>query len=184
MQKIGNFANVNAFTLHVNEPTRITERSSSILDQFITNIPEYVQKTEVDTPLLTNDHCTVSISLRFKISKMQPIEKLIWQYKHANFEGLNYALQNVNWELCFEQPNVDFACSKWSKIFLNLARQYIPNRVVKIRTDDKPWYNSELRKLSRKKNNLHRKAKQTNSPEIREATNTYKANLALNLMRA
>ena len=30
----------------------------------------------------------------------------------CRFEGLNYALQNVNWELCFEQQNVDFACSK------------------------------------------------------------------------
>ena len=107
-------------------------------DQFITNIPEFVETTEADTPLLTNDHCTVSISLRFTISKMQPVERLIWQYKHADFEGLNYALQNFDWELCFEQPNVDLACSKWNEIFLNLTRQYIPNKVVKIRTDDKP----------------------------------------------
>ena len=147
-RKLATFANVNAFTLHVNEPTRITERSSSILDQFITNIPEYVQNMEVDTPLLTNGHCTVSISLRFNISKVQPIERLIWQYKHANFEGLNYALQNANWEICFEQPDVDFACSKWNETFLNLAREYIPNKVIKTRTDDKPWYNSELRRLS------------------------------------
>ena len=40
---------------------------SSILDQFVSNIPEFVQNCEVDTPLLTNDHCTVSITLRFKI---------------------------------------------------------------------------------------------------------------------
>ena len=91
---------------------------------------------------------------------------------------------------------MDFACSKWNEIFLNLARQYIPNKVVKIRTDDKPWYTSELRKLSRKKNSLHRKAKRTNSPadwnnfrmarnqytgKIREAASTYKTNLALKL---
>ena len=106
----------------------------------------------------------MSISLRFKISKVQPIERLIWQYKHANFEGLNYALQKANWEICFEQPDVDFACSKWNEIFLNLAREYIPNKVIKIMTDDKPWYNSELRRLSGKKKNLHRKAKRTNSP--------------------
>ena len=200
-RKLATFANVNAFTLHVNEPTRITERSSSILDQFITNIPEYVQNTEVDTPVLTNDHCTVS--LRFKISKVQPIERLIWQYKHADLEGLNYALQNANWEICFEQPdadfacpNVDFACSKWNETFLNLAREYMPNKVIKIRTDDKPWYNSELRRLSGKKKNLHRKAKRTNSPtdwnnfrmirnlytgKIREAISKYKADLALKL---
>ena len=89
---------------------------------------------------------------------------MIWQYKQADFEALNVALQNANWEPCFEQPNVDFACSKWNEIFLNLARQYIPNKVVHIRIDDKPWYNTDLRKLSAQKNKVHRKAKRTNKP--------------------
>ena len=91
---------------------------------------------------------------------------------------------------------MDFACSKRNELFLNLARQYILNKVVRRRTDDKTWYNSELRKLSGKKNNLHCKAKRTNSPadwnsfrmvrnkytgKMREAVNTYKANIALKL---
>ena len=94
--------------------------SSSILDQFISNIPEFIQDTNVDPPLLTNDHCTISITLKFKVSKQRPIERLIWQYKQADFEALNVALQNANWEPCFEQPNVDFACSKWNEIFLKV----------------------------------------------------------------
>ena len=123
-------------------------------------------------------------------------ERLIWQYKYADFEGLNYALQNANWEPCFEQMNVDAACAKWNEIFFNLVRQYIPNKVIKIRIDDKPWYNTYLRKLSGEKNNVHRKAKRTNSPgdwdsfrrirnqyteKIREAASAYKANLAFKL---
>ena len=36
-RKLAYFANVNTFTLHINEPKRITERSSSVLDQFIIN---------------------------------------------------------------------------------------------------------------------------------------------------
>ena len=56
-RKLSSLANVNAFTLHINELTRITERWSSILDQFISNIPEFVQNSEIDTFLLTNDHC-------------------------------------------------------------------------------------------------------------------------------
>ena len=53
--------------------------------------------------------------------------------------------------------NVDVACAKWNEIFLNLVRQYIPNKVIKIRTDDKPWYNFDLRKLSGEKNKVHAK---------------------------
>ena len=78
----------------------------------------------------------MSITLRFKISKIQPTERLIWQCKYADFEGLNYALQNANWEPCFEQLNVDVACAKWNEIFLNLVRQYIPNKVIKIRIEE------------------------------------------------
>ena len=54
--------------MHITEPTRITKMSSSILDQFITNIPGFIQGTNVDPPLLTN-HLTISISLKFKVSK-------------------------------------------------------------------------------------------------------------------
>ena len=104
------------------------------------------------------------ITLRFKFSKLQPIERIIWQYKYADFEGLNYALQNTNWEPCFKQMKVDLACAKWNERFLNLVRQYIPDKVIKIRTDDKPWYNSGLWKLSGKKNKVHCKAKHANSP--------------------
>ena len=158
--------------------------------------PTYLLTTTINHPLLTNDHCTISITLKFKVSKQRPIERLIWQYKQADFEALNVALQNANWEPCFEQPNVDFACSKWNEIFLNLARQYIPNKVVQIRIDDKPWYNTDLRKLSAQKNKVHRNAKRTNSPadwekfrrvrnqyteKIREASSTYRANLASKL---
>ena len=78
-EKLLSFSDINAFKLHITEPTRITEMSSSILDQFI-------QGTNVDPPLLTNDHCTISITLKFKVSKLRPIERSIWQYKQADFE--------------------------------------------------------------------------------------------------
>ena len=84
-KKLLSFSDINAFNLHITEPTRITEMSSSILDQFISNIPEFIHDTNVDPPLLTNDHCTISITLKFKVSKLRPIERLIWQYKQADF---------------------------------------------------------------------------------------------------
>ena len=116
-EKLLTFSDINAFKLHITEPTRITEMSSSILDQFISYILEFIQDANVDPPLLANDHCTISITLKFKVSKLRPIERLIWQYKQADFEALNVALQTANWEPCFEQPNVDFAFSKWKEIF-------------------------------------------------------------------
>ena len=43
--------------------------------------------------------------------------------------------------------------------FLNLARQFIPNKVVAIRLHDKPWYNNVLRALRRRRDLLFHKAR-------------------------
>ena len=47
--------------------------------------------------------------------------------------------------------------------FLHTAKGFIPNRVVTVRTGDKPWYCSHLRLLRRKKERAHSKAKLSNS---------------------
>ena len=96
--KLSQFVTSNDLTLHIQEPTRITETTSSILDQFITNIPEHVYNAKVDPPLLTNDHCTISIKLNFKIPKVNAIERVIWVYKDADWEGFNNAIQNYDWD--------------------------------------------------------------------------------------
>ena len=69
----------------------------------------------------------------------------------------------------FDSENIDEVCGKWNTSYLNLARQYIPNRVVEIRPRDKPWFTSELRKLKRLKDRLHKKAK--NSQTIQDWVN-------------
>ena len=65
--------------------------------------------------------------------------------------------------------------------FLQIARQYIPNRIVKIRPNDAPWYNNELRCLKRKMQRLFRKYRnQKNSVSwewYKNARNEYQLNL-------
>ena len=46
----------------INVPTRITDASQ-------TNVPNYVEQTSVSEPISTNDHCTISATLTFKLNK-------------------------------------------------------------------------------------------------------------------
>ena len=48
--------------------------------------------------------------------------------------------------------------------FKSTATRHIPNRIVSIRTRDKPGMNSTVRKLFRQARRLHKKAKRTKSP--------------------
>ncbi len=45
----------------------------------------------------------------------------------------------------------------WSNIFLTLAKQYIPNKDVRIKSDDLPYMNSHLKNLIRNKDNFFSK---------------------------
>ena len=56
----------------VREPTRITETTSTVLDQVITNAPNFVSNISVSPPVSTNDHCTVSAQINFKLCREKP----------------------------------------------------------------------------------------------------------------
>ena len=194
--KLSKLCSDNNLTLHIQEPTRITEDTSTTLDQFITNIPELVERTSVLPPVSTNDHCTITLTIRFKLHKPTNYKRHIWEYKRADFHGMNNAIKEYDWNSCFDSEDIDEICQNWTTSYLNIAREFIPNKEVVIRPADTPWFNSELRKLKKNKDRLHHRAKSTNSPndwatfralrnnytnKLREAEQTYKHNLASSL---
>ena len=155
-------------TLHdlacmVNEPTRITDTTATILDQIITNCPDFVKKVYVSPPLSTSDHCTVSAILNFRIKRDPAYKRLVWQYNKANFNEFRAALLATNFNDCFISNNVNEACERWTETFLNVARTHIPNRVVTIRPKDSPWYNNRLRLLKRRMQRCFKKYKKSRS---------------------
>ena len=61
--------------------------------------------------------------------------------------------------LCWEnvidaEVDINSACSNFTKTFLNIAKTCIPTREVTIRSDDKVWFDSDLRRESRKRDRL------------------------------
>ena len=85
----------------IHEPTRITETTATVLDQIITNAPNFVNKTEVTPPISSNDHCTIAVSLNFKIKKEPVYSRLIWQYEKTDFKQFRTAIEAEDFENCF-----------------------------------------------------------------------------------
>ena len=178
---LNDFAISNFLTLHVDQPTRITETTSSILDQLVSNIPHLIKDVTVHPPLCTNDHCTISANINFKLCKQESYERNIWNYNTADYIGFNEAIRNYDWSVCFDTDDINQCLTKWTTSFLNLARSLIPNKTVLIRTKDTPWFTKDLRKLKREKDMAHNLAKQTNLPvawnNFRKIRNTYTGKL-------
>ena len=166
----------------INQPTRITATTSTVLDQIITNSPAFIESVSVGQPLATSDHCTISVKIRFDIPKEKPYERHIWDYKKADFLGYKQAIANYDFGPCFETDDIDLTCKRWTDVILTEARNFIPNKVVLIRPNDSPWYNNELRKMKRKVNRLFRKFKEKKSTQswesYREHRNSYQQKLS------
>jgi hypothetical protein len=148
----------------VDKPTRITNTTATILDQILTNASNFVNKVEVIPPVSTNDHCTVAAYLNFRVRKDPAYERLIWQYKEADFTQFKSAVSETKFDECFQTNDIDDVADKWTEKFLNVARACVPNKVVTIRLNDSPWYTAELRVMKRKLQRLFHKCKNRHQP--------------------
>ena len=175
---MSDFVRTNEMHIHINEPTRITHHSQTILDQFISNVSNFVQSPTVRPPILSSDHCVISASLSFKLQKGSTYSRRMWNFKESSFDDYRAKLSSHNWEHCTE-PGLDIneAVNSWTRELLSIAESTIPNRMVIIRVNDKPWYSTFLRKLRRKKDKLHLLAKRGNTflawQKFREQRNLY-----------
>jgi hypothetical protein len=163
-RKLQQMCRLQNFDLLVNEPTRITNSTATVLDQIVTNAPNFVKKIDVTPPISTNDHCTVGAILNFKVRKEAAYYRTVWLYKDANYEEFRNTLAQADFNGCFNTNSIDEACDLWTETFLNTARTVIPNRVVTIRSSDSPWYTGELRCMKRKMMRFFHKYKHSKAP--------------------
>ena len=180
-RKLIDFCSTNSLAIHVKVPTRITETSSSCLDQIISNIPNFITTINVSPPLANCDHSVVSATLLFRRKKSPCYTRFVWNYDKANFDIFREKLNQCDWGPCFDSDDIDSQCSVWSDTFLNVARDCIPNKNVTIRPDDAPWYTNALRALKNKVERIHRRAKKQPSlwPYFRQLRNKYVDDLRL-----
>ena len=62
-------------------------------------------------------------------------------------------INNFDWSSLHTLP-LDEAVLFFNHSFLNLVNEFIPSKEVTVRSDDKPWYDTEIRKHSRKRDRL------------------------------
>ena len=90
----------------------------------------------------------------------------MWDYSRGGFDGLGDYISNINWsESLGDFTDIEFASTRWSRIILDAAKRFIPNRHVVIRSQDKPWYNCQLRKTKRRVSRCHKNANNLSTDE-------------------
>lgn len=153
----------NLFQL-INEPTRITASSQTILDLVITDSPGYCISHYTLSPPANCDHNVVVATFNLSIPRPKAYKRYIWNFKSVDVNSLNHSLSTFNWENLFDSfVDIDTLYDTWFSTFTLIVKKFISLREVTIRPRDKPWMTGKIRRSIRKRDRLLRKFRSTNS---------------------
>ena len=146
----------------IDEATRVTMTTTSLIDHMVTNTPEKISDSGVIHTGIS-DH-----SLIFAIRKISVIKKLeniveMRNMKNFNEEKFVAELLKQHWEQVYffaEDPNDMWEI--WKKIFVEVLDKHAPLQCKKIRSKKVPWITSDIKKLINTRDKLKRKAILTN----------------------
>ena len=139
---------------HVCQPTRITEKTSNILDLLFTSHPSLVSKVNIIPGI--SDHEAISFTICC-MSKDELKNKHIYFYSKANFEQFRKDLAEVPLS---DKSNIE---QYWQLLKYNVKKicdVNVPHGNLR-KGSNVPWVNKELRKLMKKRNRIFKKAKKT-----------------------
>ena len=111
----------------INQPTRVTQLSSSLLDVCVTSNPEHVTLADV-IPLGVSDDNLIyvvrKIHPNIKINSHRTIE--IRNYQHFNCAKFLQELSNQPWDLIDQESDINLRWSLWKTLFQKVLDKHAP----------------------------------------------------------
>ncbi len=183
VKKLQEIMELYQLTQIINDPTRLTEFTKSLLDVCITSSPEKIVSSGV-IHLGISDH-----SLIYAIRKLNHVPKtrarnLIEYRNFKNFSPENFLsdLYIMPWCEIDDKQNIDEMWQCWKSLFVQVLDKHAPLKTKRVRKrGSAPWINRVVRSKLFERDSLKRKAIKTNE---KSDWNKYKssrnaANIAL-----
>ena len=133
----------------ITEGTRITNRSCTLIDHYVTSMPEKINLSGVIHTGIS-DH-----SLIYGIRKINPIissrkkaKKIeVRNMKRFNQHRFNEDLLAQPWEQIVLQSDTDSMWTLWKELFLEVLDKHAPIQHIRKKSSSIPWLTSEIKKL-------------------------------------
>jgi hypothetical protein len=152
---------LNNFNQLILDPTR----EENILDLLFIDTPNLILDSGVLPSLHNLDHEAIFGVLKLIYAKSRPFLRHVWYYDRGNYDLLNEILYNAPWhDIINDSDEIDHIVAVLTNTILTASKETIPNRTVKIRPKDKPWFSAKLRKLFRERDRCHKRQKRTKNP--------------------
>jgi len=131
------FCNCFNLTQVINQPTWITELSTSLLDVVLTNNKDLITETKV-VPHSISDHDLIIGTLHLKKPRPKPTYIITRSFKNYNKEAFLEDISKAPWS---DKLNA------FNALFNQDLDQHAPVKTVKVRTRPCPFINNNIRGL-------------------------------------
>lgn len=148
----------------INEPTRITSDTRTIIDWFITNNSECITTFGV-YPLSISDHNLIYAVRKIGLPKGRPRYIECRNFKNFDQASFLFDLKTVQWPIIEQFNDVNIVWDAWKNVFLDIVNKHAPCRSFRVRNKPSPWLTSELKKLMFDRDRLKKKAVLSNNPD-------------------
>ena len=128
----------------INEPTRVTNTNSSLLDHIVCNNREKIFQSGV-IPVGLSDHSLIFCSrktMRIPINKHNLVR--MRSMKHYNKDDFVTRLLNAKWDDCFKAENVTVAWQSFRDIFMSVLDSIAPIKEIRLKNRTEPWMTSDI----------------------------------------
>ena len=156
--------NVYQLAQLVKDPTRITERSSTLIDLVYTSDKEKFVATGVLNCSIS-DHSLVYTIRRAKKARAGPKFIHYRNYKNYTPESFSENLHSPSWEEVNTSLTVNEAWQAFKKTLVGIMDKHAPMSTKRVRASTLPWLNTDIRALMKQRDHQHNKALKTKSPE-------------------
>ncbi len=125
------------------------------------------------------DHYIIEFSICTKFTRAKPVQRVIYDYNHADFPALRRALSEAPLDIPLTD-NIDDCWEQWKDKFLSVVTSSIPTHIVQD-INSPPWIDGEVRHLIRKKYTALRKYRKNKTAERKLKLRTLCQQVELNI---
>ncbi|KAK3084222.1 hypothetical protein FSP39_010249 [Pinctada imbricata] len=155
----------------ISSPTRVNGNSSTLIDHFYTNMPNYV--TEVHVPKISmSDHYPICITRSTKNLLKKKTHTTIEYRDYKKFDERNFLqdLADVKFDEIENLKEPNLALDQFYKLFINVLDKHakVKSKRVKYKSIPK-WINSEINEARHNRDYYHKKGDTENYKKWRNA---------------
>ena len=123
-----------------------------------TPCPEIIEKVGV-LPPVKSDHCCTYVKIKSTQPVQQSFKRTLYIYSKLNEDDFLDKIGRIDWNDIVNSGTVDTAAELFSKNIMDVGKTCMPVKTIKVKNNDAPWIRQEIKKLIKKKQNIHAFAK-------------------------